>query len=213
MLDFMVEKVRLFRAGFEGKHEKYGVKKLLKSIEINKTFSRYYNFSLSQWHTQREFEIVSQYSVSEKKRMLFIGSGALPVSAIHFCRNFHLTVECIDVDSEAIELSQRLVEKLQINQYFQFHHINVLNFLNFQEFDFIIVAAMAGVRRAEKQSIIQHLANHIDRNIPVVFRTVFGIKQIWLPHVQQKDLNQFNTCHEYRKIYADFVDSIIITMN
>ena len=212
MLDFIVEKVRLFRARFEGKHEKYWAKKLLKSTELNETFRSYYNFSLFQWHTQQEFEIVSQYSACEKKRILFIGSGALPVGAINFCRNFHLTVECIDVDSEAIELSQRLVKKLQIDNYFRFHNINVLNFLNFKEFDFIIVAAMVGINKIEKQAIIQHLANHIDRNIPVIFRTVFGIKKMWLPQVQQTDFNQFNICHEYWKISACFVDSIIITM-
>jgi len=59
MLEAIYQVLRLLRAKWEGRHEKFWAKKLLKSNTIDETLNRYYNYSLSQWHTQQEFEIVS----------------------------------------------------------------------------------------------------------------------------------------------------------
>jgi len=72
---------------------------------------------------------------------------------------------------------------------------------------------MAGISKNEKQQIAQHISKNIDSNIPIIFRTAFGINKFWFPVVKQTDLqHQFKICDVYNKI-SPWNISIFITMN
>ncbi len=209
----MLNLIRMLKAKQEGEYEKYWAKKLIKSNTIHETFNQYFYTIPSKLHVQEEFKIVSKYSTGKIKRVLVIGSGSLPLTSIHFCLDFNLSVTCLDIDSNAVALSQRLIEKLQIEQYFHFYNKNILDFFQLNDFDFIVVAAMAGISKNEKRNIAQHIAKNIDSNIPIIFRTAFGMSRIWFPVVRQADLeHQFKICDVYKKI-STWNISFYITMN
>jgi len=209
----MLNLIRMLKAKQEAEYERYWAKKLIKSNTIHETLNQYFHTIPSKLHVQEEFKVVSKYSTGKIKRVLVIGSGSLPLTSIHFCSDFHLSVTCLDIDSNAISLSQCLIEKLQIEQFFHFYNMNILDFFRLNEFDFIVVAVMAGISKSEKRNIAQHIAKNIDSNIPIIFRTVFGIGRIWFPVVMQADLqHQFKICDAYKKI-SPWNISFYITMN
>ncbi|TVP96104.1 MAG: hypothetical protein EA374_02385 [Acholeplasmatales bacterium] len=71
-------------------------------------------------------------------RIVFVGAGAIPFTAIWLVRLYHCHVDAFDLDEEAIKRASRVVKKLKLSPYITLHHGSVTTALS--SYDAAIVA-------------------------------------------------------------------------
>ncbi len=89
---------------------------------------------------QKELSLISQkHDISKPAKFLFVGSGPLPLSAIFIQQNSSLELHLLDIDPQAITVSQQLTHKLDLPIT---HHIGDAHCFDFSEYDFVFIASL-----------------------------------------------------------------------
>lgn len=116
--------------------------------------------------------------IASSDRVLFIGSGAFPISPILISQSTGARVDCFDKSPEAIETSQGVLDKLGLSE-----NVRVLNALGEKEgvysYDVIVVALLA----QPKESIMLNIWQHAPQDVRVVYRHAEGIKSAFYKSV------------------------------
>ncbi len=77
-------------------------------------------------------------------RVLFIGSGPLPLSSIYMAKKHNLLVDNVEIDSYAHSISRKIIHKLKLDSHINSIHSDILNIKDFSKYNLIYVAALAG---------------------------------------------------------------------
>lgn len=85
-----------------GELEKFQSRRLLERREYGSEY-----WSLLSSSVREELE---DYAITGESRVLFVGSGSLPLSALTIARQTGAALCCLDIDQEAAELGARVVE-------------------------------------------------------------------------------------------------------
>ena len=98
----------------------------------------YYEHYKDLWHAEQEL----MAGTDKTKRVIFLGSGALPLTiilgAIH-SPNFKAV--CVDFDTEAVNLSKALIKRLDLQEQIQVQCVYAQEF-GFKSDDFVICASL-----------------------------------------------------------------------
>src|SRR5689334_12511908 len=75
--------------------------------------------TLDNYHLNQRFEELVQRELSlldgsKPERILFMGSGPLPISAFHIHKVTNRRVDCVDHSASAVEISRQVIEKLEL---------------------------------------------------------------------------------------------------
>lgn len=124
------------------------------------------------------------------KKILFVGSGPVPMTPI-FLAYKKINVDCIDISREACELADSLTKKLGIRKYMRFIESDILEYDDFQTYDIVWVAVMAGATDEQKKVIVKHLRDHIRSKQILIMRTGFGIGKFIYATIDQKYFDGF----------------------
>jgi L-amino acid N-acyltransferase YncA len=120
---------------------------------------------------ERELSLLSGLSAPE--RILFIGSGPLPISAYYVHRLTGKPVDCLDRSPEAVDISRRVIEEIGLSD-----SMRVFNGLgedfNIKNYDLIIVALLA----KPKRRIMRNLRKRAAPGCRVLCRTSFGLRTL-----------------------------------
>ncbi|PID84771.1 MAG: nicotianamine synthase [Chloroflexi bacterium] len=156
-----------------------------------------------------EFNALSSLNDGEIQKVLFVGSGPLPLSSILFAQKFGVPIDNVEVDQEAYCLSEKLAQKLHLSETLTFYHTDILQFTELAQYDVIFVAALAGLAPEEKSAIIRHLKMHIREGALLAIRTVHGLKTLLYPEVALDDLIDFK--HQATiKPHNEIINSVLI---
>lgn len=133
--------------------------------------------SPNPWAKLREFTFYTNYlqlaameqqgaGLEADDRIIFLGSGPLPLSLILLCSRYGLKGIGIERKNSSVELSKQVVEHLGLE-----HRIKIIRGDHFampftEESQLLMVAAMA----RPKKEIFQHLAQSLPAGILVSFR-------------------------------------------
>lgn len=107
------------------------------------------------------------------QKVLFVGSGPVPTTPI-FLASQKISVDCVDISGEACELAASLTNKLGLRKYMRFLVTDILDYAEFQPYDIVWVAVMAGETDSQKKKVINHLCAHIRDRQVLVMRTGVG---------------------------------------
>lgn len=162
----------------------------------------YLNDAYCRWETEIEFQYaravlageerdLDHYLLSERfehllrrelgllagqrapERILFIGSGPLPISAYYLHRLTGRPVDCLDRNPEAVEISRRVIEKIGLSD-----SLRVFNGLgeDFQirNYDLILIALLA----KPKRRILRNIRKRGATDCRVLCRTSFGLRTL-----------------------------------
>lgn len=58
--------------------------------------------------------------LTSASQVLLVGSGAIPITGIILCKKFGCRIACLDLDPEAIELSQKVIASMGLESHFTF---------------------------------------------------------------------------------------------
>lgn len=131
-------------------------------------------------------------STGEASNILYVGSGALPLNPILISRKSDLTIDNIERDKEAFDLSGVLIKAVNSDKRLRVINTDVVDFKDFDNYDVIILATLVGQDRADKMKIIEHVYGYMRQGSLLVVKSVNGLRQLLYPSVDTKDLERFN---------------------
>lgn len=175
---------------------------LITQSELTPAEYTYLNNAYCRWETEIEFRFseailageetdFKQYLLSDRfdklirrelklltggpppERILFIGSGPLPISAFYL---HHLTgkrIDCLDRDQAAVEVSRRVIDKLGLNDALRVFN-GVGESFNLADYDLIVIALLA----KPKRRILRNVRKHSAPGCRILCRTSYGLRRL-----------------------------------
>lgn len=152
---------------------------------------------------EREVSLVEEKTV---RRALFIGSGPVPVSAIHLHKLVGAPVDCLEMNADSVVRSKKLLKHLGFDD-IQVLHGNGGRF-DASNYDLILVALLA----KPKGDILQNLACSIRPDCAVVCRTSHGFRHfVYEPTYNEAYLEHFNlAAHRKGEDVGDTISSVLL---
>lgn len=140
-------------------------------------------------------------------KVLFIGSGPFPISAMLFSQLASVSVDCYDKSPEACETSQKVVNCLGFA-----HRINIFNASGedgkVYGHNVVIVALLA----QPKEKIMSNIWFHAPPNVKVICRTSEGIRQAFYKRAQERsltDYRHFEIVDQHKAEKDDTISSLL----
>jgi GNAT superfamily N-acetyltransferase len=128
-------------------------------------------------------------------KMLFIGSGPFPISAIHLSNFTGGMVDCLDRDPEAVKVSRRVIKELGFSETIRVFNGTGESF-NAKDYDLILIALLA----KPKRRILRNLRKRVGADCRVLCRTSFGLRTLIYDPTPEESLQGF---HVVAKQVAD----------
>lgn len=118
---------------------------------------------------------IRQFNITEQSKVLFIGSGALPLSAITLANETGAEVMCLDTDPEAIDLSERAAGRTSCRGplYFSTRKSTELPFT--KTATHIYIASLV----KDKLDVLDHLSQVVNKKVKIMIRYGNGIKSLF----------------------------------
>jgi hypothetical protein len=119
-----------------------------------------------------EIEIAQiQVRAPDAQRVLFLGGGPLPFSALLFADAGYV-VTAIDHDANAVSLSQQLITLLGYDAKIRIELSSAKQFSTYHEYDVVILGALVGSSAKEKEELILDIVKKSRKNVPILCRSV-----------------------------------------
>jgi precorrin-6B methylase 2 len=112
---------------------------------------------------EQEFKI---FGISNGKKILHIGCGQYPVTAITLARLYDAKIVAIDRDLKAIEFAKEVIRKKKLEEKISIEHGDGLNY-PIEKFDVIILGGLI----FPKKQILEHVLNTVKPDAKIIFRT------------------------------------------
>jgi 2-polyprenyl-3-methyl-5-hydroxy-6-metoxy-1,4-benzoquinol methylase len=109
--------------------------------------------------------------ISQKDRILVIGSGSLPVTPTLIVRNTHAQTVSIDIDPHAVKQAIHYVNSQNLEPLLKIEYADGFTY-PIEQFNVIIV--LYGVKHPAQ--MLRNLADRIDQNTKVIYRTITDTK-------------------------------------
>lgn len=189
--------------------EQYWAKRIIASpfpaIELEQ-YPYYHNY---EQLTQLEYQSLRVLGERRITRVLFVGSGPLPLSAILLARTFGVRVTCLDKDEDAVRLSGKLIEKLGLSHVIEVAHKDILSTITLAEYDVVFLGALVGMTEQEKLDVINHLYTHVRPGALIVIRTAHQGRRLLYPFFDERKISNF-ALHAVIEPKNEVVNSIIL---
>ncbi len=118
---------------------------------------------------------LDELHINENSKVLFIGSGAFPISALTIASEKNAEVHCIDIDEEAVEMGRKvsLITGLQDNVRFSNSVRNDLRFAH--NTTHVLIASLV----RNKREVLNELKDILQPHTKVILRYGNGLKSIF----------------------------------
>lgn len=126
-------------------------------------------------------------------RLCFVGGGPMPLSAILLCRALGVDVTVVDRDREAVELSRRLVDRLNLAQRISILSADAASTADMAPAvagcDVVVVAALVGTTQTQKRAALRAITMSVEPGTHVVIRSANGLRSLLYPVVDIADVH------------------------
>ncbi|CAF1496590.1 unnamed protein product [Adineta ricciae] len=146
---------------------------------------------------KREWDSIQIYAKEFlTKKVLLIGGGPIPLSAIILAQQYHISSVVMDIDEEATDLARKIVFALGLQNQITLIQSSGESFQNYQEYSLIYVAALAGLVLEGKQKIFDTIKSQTTPGTFILTRSSHGTRQILYLPLHQRIQEQFETVME-----------------
>lgn len=186
--------------------EKYWVRQLLDNNKKLEDFVYYDNYIKL---TRIEWSSLLACKLHRNHNVLFVGSGPLPLTGLILARDYGCHVTLMDISDEAVELSKKLVSKLELTGKINVVNFDALSFDKYLNFDVIYLAALAGISKGLKKKILNKIKTDSSEKVHLIARSSFGNREILYKPLTDNDIDGFKIDLEV-KPHNDVVNSFLI---
>lgn len=123
----------------------------------------------------------------ENTKLVFIGSGPLPVTLIMFNKMFGCKCVGIEIEPSVAKLSRHIIRRLGLEDDIKIV-IGDERYVKHLDYDVIMVAAFA----IPKSKVFGNLWEIVDTDTPILYRTYTGMRQMLYEPVKDVDLRGFH---------------------
>ncbi|WP_028593738.1 nicotianamine synthase family protein [Paenibacillus assamensis] len=146
-------------------------------------------------------EEMKNHNIDSNSKVLFIGSGAFPTTALTIARETSAQVVCLDIDPEAIEWSEQVAAASGLSGHISFTNKKVQELPFTIEATHIIIASLV----KNKLEVLEELRQHMNPFAKVIVRYGNGLKSIfnypleedvahdWVHHKMDDKQNLYDT--------------------
>ncbi|WP_137790158.1 nicotianamine synthase family protein [Bacillus sp. E(2018)] len=118
---------------------------------------------------------LDELHINDKSKVLFIGSGAFPISALTIASEKNTEVYCIDIDDEAVEMGRKVSEITGLQGKVRFSN-SVRNDVHFaKKTTHVLIASLV----RNKQEVLNELKDILQPHTKVILRYGNGLKSIF----------------------------------
>lgn len=118
------------------------------------------------------------------ENILFIGGGALPMTAVILAQKFKYNITILERDIESYNISTSIVSKLGLDQYIKVLLCTAQAYGRYCDHDLIYIATMVGEDQNSKDNIINIISNSTRGSTIIVIRSAFAMKELlYYPYI------------------------------
>lgn len=180
----------------EGELEIHWSEKVVLADDPQKELKNFPYLENYQELIDRELQFVEESGLmlQNMKSALVIGSGPLPLSAFFMSRS-GMTVDHVDSSAVAVRLCGAMARALGIAGDCVLSDGQSV-FLT-KQYDYVLIAALAGSDQLEKQAIIDNVLGHLTSNGRIVLRSAKGARELLYPGLNAKGFKGVELLSEY----------------
>ena len=119
--------------------------------------------------------------ITPKTKVLFLGSGPIPLTAILLRHFKKCKVDCVDRDKACVNISKRLIGKLNLSKDIKIFHLDAQN-ISSKGYDVIILAALI----APKEKIIKSILKKSQKDVRVLVRGGENLGKMFYSGINKK---------------------------
>ncbi|HMQ02078.1 MAG TPA: nicotianamine synthase family protein [Candidatus Doudnabacteria bacterium] len=160
--------------------------------------------------TQLEHQSLKVLGERPVSKVLFIGSGPLPLAAIFLAKQYGIAVTCVDRDVDACVLSEQLIKKLRLENLISIVHSDAVSVMQNKVFDAVFVAALVGTTQEEKLELINKIYNVLRPGSLLIIRTAHGNRRLLYPYLDESQIENFKV-HAVIHPMNEVINTVIIT--
>jgi histidine 2-aminobutanoyltransferase len=159
-----------------------------------------YMSSLSD-SVKKELEI---YDITVKSKVVFIGSGAFPISALTIAKETGAKIMCLDIDVEAVQMGQNIAEMTGLASSVSFTNKTVKQLSFVKEATHVFIASLV----QKKLDVLRDLKSVLPTGAKVIIRYGNGLKSIFNYPLDQDLSTEWNQMNVQQQNY--FYDTIVL---
>ncbi|MCY9664317.1 hypothetical protein M5X11_04905 [Paenibacillus alginolyticus] len=118
---------------------------------------------------------LKSFDINQQSKVLFIGSGAFPISVLTIAKEFGAKVMGLDIDSEAVQIACQVAKAFDIETLVSFSDEKLSSLAFLKETTHIIIASLV----KNKIEVLNQLKELIDENVHIMLRYGNGVKSIF----------------------------------
>ncbi|USK68301.1 nicotianamine synthase family protein [Peribacillus asahii] len=127
---------------------------------------------------------LDHFCIDDTSKVLFIGSGAFPTSALTIAQEAGAKVVGLDIDNEAVELAKKVTKVSGLESRVRFSSESLYNLDFVKEATHIIIASLV----RNKLEVLESLRTNINLNAKIILRYGNGLKSAF-NYPLEKDLS------------------------
>ncbi|XP_007014186.2 PREDICTED: nicotianamine synthase [Theobroma cacao] len=142
-----------------------------------------------------EYRILSENGVVQPKKVAFVGSGPMPLTSIvmatHHMKSTHF--DNFDIDEAANDVARQLIASdVEFEKRVKFVTNDIMKVREkLGDYDCIFLAALVGMRKEEKLTIVGHIGKYMKAGGYLLVRSAKGARAFLYPSLEQHDLPGF----------------------
>lgn len=148
-----------------------------------KTLDNYFLNQRFEELVRRELSLLNGH---QAERILFMGSGPLPLSAFHMHKVTNRPVDCVDRNPMAVEISRQVIDKLGLNGALRVFNGHGESF-DISDYDLILIALLA----KPKRRILRNLRKKAAADCLILCRTSFNLRTVVYEPTDESALGGF----------------------
>ncbi len=194
----------------ESELEHFYAKKILNSLSKEEELKDFLYFQKYVELCELEYQNLIFCAHGEKiQSVVFVGGGALPLTAILLAKEKGVRVTILEKDEEAATLGREIVGSLSLSSLITVTLCGALSFVEYYRFDAVYVAALVGEDDVEKEAIISHVYTHMKDKSLLLLRSAFGARELLYAPVREIYLSKLPVLLEVRP-YKNICNSFFI---
>lgn len=172
----------------ESELELFWVKKILESNNPKRVIEKFPYYSNYQKMTDSEIKSMLDCQTHKNHKILFVGSGPLPLSSIIMAREHNMFIDNLDMDDVACELAEKLIKRIGLSKKINTLKGDVLDINDFSNYETVFIAALVGKDEDEKSKIINHVVSKTIKGTHIIMRSVNNLGTLLYPEVISEHL-------------------------
>jgi len=166
------------------------------------------NYALAQRFRRLIAHEVDLLRAPVPKRLLFIGSGPVPISAILYNEMLGIRVDCVDADIAAVDQSRELLKRLSLSNQVHVHRSDGAE-VDASCYDAVVIALLA----KPKSDILSQLARSVRPDCQIICRTSQGLRVlVYEPMDVETDLVHFRIVDQRHAQKGDTISSLKLAL-